>query len=393
MDVLPDELRLRILKFVPGPDLLLKICRLNKSWHRLVFTNYLWKHICSRYSYNHVRRLIKQKGNEIDWLKEFRFLSRLESNWIKGSTTKQPLCYFETYVRGLQFDERILVAGLFDGRIALCPLDSVNSDPGGYNDIIKPGFIYAHQGKEIRCLKFRKNILITSAWYDSNIKIWNLDTTQKLHGLPSGHHEGLSCCDLDFDGKLVVAASERTIKLWDLRSLANPIHSISYRQKVQSVQILDDNSTILVATDDDDYDFYRTTSAWSLTAAKQIQTFDTTFSATCIRSFGDKMVVGAMDSSLELYNLHNGERIRKFSSSNNILYAHPVIALQFDEKKLISAAREGCIRVWDITTGKLLYVIKGFTAYQCSLQYDDYKLICDGTNNAIYRWNFTPFRE
>lgn len=52
-----------------------------------------------------------------------------------------------------------------------------------------------------------------------------------------------------------------------------------------------------------------------------------------------------------------------------------------------------CVWCFLVNIGKFLYPIKGFTAYQCSLQYDDYKLICDGTNNAIYRWNFTPLDE
>jgi hypothetical protein len=51
------------------------------------------------------------EGSEVDWLKEFRFLKTLESNWTKGIATKRLLCSFDTYVRGLQFDETILVSG------------------------------------------------------------------------------------------------------------------------------------------------------------------------------------------------------------------------------------------------------------------------------------------
>lgn len=162
---------------------------------------------------------------------------------------------------------------------------------------------------QVQKCKSIQNFLIVwkcdSVWY-CWCECLKIDISYLVDERTVGHHEGLSCCDLETDPKLIITAAEKNIKVWDLRCSEKPIHSINYRQKVQSLQLLEDKTTILVATDDDDYDFYRTTSAWSLTTAKQIQTFDTTFSATYIRSFGDKMVVGAMDSSLELYSLKTG---------------------------------------------------------------------------------------
>ena len=67
-----------------------------------------------------------------------------------------------------------------------------------------------------------------------------------------------------------------------------------------------------------------------------------------------------------------------------------VAALQGDGDKLVSAARDGTVRVWDVEAGKERFRLQGFTRYVGSLHLTPSRLIADGTNNAICCLDFAP---
>ena len=67
----------------------------------------------------------------------------------------------------------------------------------------------------------------------------------------------------------------------------------------------------------------------------------------------------------------------------------PVVCLQGDGEKVVSGARDGTVRVWEADTGKVRFVLQGFTAYLGSLQVGPTWLLADGTNNAILMLDFT----
>ena len=88
-----------------------------------------------------------------------------------------------------------------------------------------------------------------------------------------------------------------------------------------------------------------------------------------------------------------------------------VVTLQADNSKLVSGARDGSIRIWELTSGRNLYGIYGHTevevdcssgprdSYQrcvracfqelTSVQFEGPLLFSDGTNEAIVVHDFT----
>ena len=66
-----------------------------------------------------------------------------------------------------------------------------------------------------------------------------------------------------------------------------------------------------------------------------------------------------------------------------------VVCLHGDVEKVVSGARDGTVRVWEADTGKVRFVLQGFTAYLGSLQVGPTWLLAGGTNNAILMLDFT----
>ena len=65
-------------------------------------------------------------------------------------------------------------------------------------------------------------------------------------------------------------------------------------------------------------------------------------------------------------------------------------ALQGDADKVVSAARDGTVRVWDAEAGRERFRLEGFTRHVGSLHLTPSRLIADGTNNAVVCLDFAP---
>ena len=82
--------------------------------------------------------------------------------------------------------------------------------------------------------------------------------------------------------------------------------------------------------------------------------------------------------------MRSGRRCTRFDG-----HSGPVVCLQGDVEKVVSGARDGTVRVWEAETGKVRFVLQGFTAYLGSLQIGPTWLLADGTNNAILMLDFS----
>jgi WD40 repeat protein len=92
------------------------------------------------------------------------------------------------------------------------------------------------------------------------------------------------------------------------------------------------------------------------------------------------------------------QKINSTGEPNRLCYGRQQIVLQFDDTKLLSTAMDGSISVWQLPNKKeaearVLYRFSGYTAYIRSLQFDEFKLISDGTNNVIHMTNRKMTKE
>jgi hypothetical protein len=67
----------------------------------------------------------------------------------------------------------------------------------------------------------------------------------------------------------------------------------------------------------------------------------------------------------------------------------PVIALQSDAEKILAVYADGTIRCWDVATGKSHYEMQGRSPQVTSLQFDETKLLVDGTHSVVVVHDFS----
>ena len=101
---------------------------------------------------------------------------------------------------------------------------------------------------------------------------------------------------------------------------------------------------------------------------------------------GSQLISGCADGTVCLWRLDE-EGDRRCTTFEG--HSGPVVCLQGDVEKVVSGARDGTVRVWEAETGKVRFVLQGFTAYLGSLQVGPTWLLADGTNNAILMLDFT----
>ena len=66
----------------------------------------------------------------------------------------------------------------------------------------------------------------------------------------------------------------------------------------------------------------------------------------------------------------------------------PVMKLQFDDHKLISAGYDKQVRIFDLRARKQLHSLSGHSKVIFSLQYDHKKIITGSADKRILVWNF-----
>lgn len=102
-----------------------------------------------------------------------------------------------------------------------------------------------------------------------------------------------------------------------------------------------------------------------------------------------QLLTGDTDGQVALWRLDEaGDDERRLVRFDG--HSGAVAALQGDGDKLVSAARDGTVRVWDVEAGKERFRLQGFTRYVGSLHLTPSRLIADGTNNAICCLDFAP---
>lgn len=67
----------------------------------------------------------------------------------------------------------------------------------------------------------------------------------------------------------------------------------------------------------------------------------------------------------------------------------PVVSVQGDEDKLLVAYEDGTVTCWETATGKNLFDLKGRSRLISTVQYDDTRLIADGTYSAVVLHDFS----
>eukprot|EP00193_Tetraselmis_chui_P022793 CAMPEP_0177773010 /NCGR_PEP_ID=MMETSP0491_2-20121128/12588_1 /TAXON_ID=63592 /ORGANISM="Tetraselmis chuii, Strain PLY429" /LENGTH=445 /DNA_ID=CAMNT_0019290979 /DNA_START=120 /DNA_END=1458 /DNA_ORIENTATION=- len=329
-------------------------------------------------------------------------------NWRKGRCTHHTVAVLDVWVRRLRLHGNCIAAGSHTGECYIIDgLCGRSTQHNLYPDTETEGPI-----STARCIRQYIGLEdeITSIDYDGSrlvagtvsgaLRVWETNENlvkeswepgsgcQVLAGTPedavvlSGHCAPITHCQLLPQQRVITSSVDGNIIMWDGRN-----GRVMYRIPVgASVTSLHATPRHIIAGLGDGR-----VAVWSNPESpKKLPRLMLSFTGhpapiTCIQMLHDEqfeqdlLVTGAEDGLLRSWDVKNGGAwLHEFSGHRG-----KVVSLQVDESKVLSASRDGSIRCWDLRSGKSLFGIWGLTPYIGSVQFDDSRLVSDGTNNAI----------
>lgn len=107
---------------------------------------------------------------------------------------------------------------------------------------------------------------------------------------------------------------------------------------------------------------------------------------TCIEVGGRLLVSGSMDCTVKVWQIAPSDRLLMTLTGHQ----SPISALQFDESKIISACREGVIKVWSLSSGACVRTVDGRRNGQhhlTCLQFHNHLLVAGYEDGAVSIWD------
>jgi WD40 repeat protein len=175
---------------------------------------------------------------------------------------------------------------------------------------------------------------------DSKIKIWvNNQFSYDLEG----HKSSIWSLFQNSNGILFSGSSDKTIKSWQLEegSGMNLFTFKGHKGIIYSINELKNKNLISVSED-------RTIKIWSVFDQKCLNTLYNQFPLTslCICPFNDDFIyTGDENNTINKWNITTNEIIRQIKAHGSTIWS---LNLFDDDKYLISAGSDDCIKIWDL---------------------------------------------
>ena len=212
---------------------------------------------------------------------------------------------------------------------------------------VKQRVLQNHKGS-VMSLSFSPDLakLATSS-RDGTIKIWDI-ASGKLERTLTGHTEDVYCVAYSPDGALLASGSgDKSIRLWDAKTF-------------EVIRTLDGHTQVV---------------RW------------VSFSRD-----GRMLASTGADLTIRLWDVASGKEIKSLRGHANVvkmvhfLPAPAAGAGGADEKKLVSAAADGTVRIWDVESGQETALLAGHTnSVECVSPSGDGKLLASSSNDGTIR--------
>ena len=217
---------------------------------------------------------------------------------------------------------------------------------------------------------YPKTSIIVTGSKDAEVRIWNPHNTRKPQMILRGHTSPIMLVQVDRQHEKIVTVSvDREIIIFDMLT-----HSIVERVQRKHIHL---GERLLTAAF---YNHFRTS---LIIATNQMGVFehqeeeiqrqkvitqDEAFTAICYNSLFDQIVVGSSKSHVSVWNPNSGELTMQFTAHKRLSVVGHEISVEltcmtFDptERRLITAGRDGCVKIWNFNNGALLRVMENTT--------------------------------
>ncbi|WNF13484.1 eIF2A-related protein [Microcystis aeruginosa] len=224
---------------------------------------------------------------------------------------------------------------------------------------------------------------------DNTIKLWNVETGQKLHTF-EGHGGPVYSVNFSRDGKTLVSGSDdKTIKLWNVET-GQEIRTLKgHGGTVYSVNFSPDGKTLVSGSDD------KTIKLWNVEKPQEIRTLKghkgPVYSVNFSRN-GKTLVSGSGDKTIKLWNVEKPQEIRTLKGHGGPVYS---VNFSHDGKTLVSGSGDKTIKLWNVEKPQEIRTLKGHNSRVRSVNFspNGKTLVSGSWDNTIKLWNESTGQE
>ena len=226
---------------------------------------------------------------------------------------------------------------------------------------------------------------------DREIKLWEINTGQKIATL-RGHTDLIKSLFIDSRGTTLISGSkDKTIRFWDLKT-KKIIKTFGgyfdgHSEAVLALALSPDNKTLL------SYGADNTIKTWDINRAKVNQSISLSANLTCLQISPNCQLfcAGSSELQLRIRQIENGQVIRSINNNSGVL----CMAFSPDSNILATGGIDRLIRLWDINTGKIVHTLAGHSDRISSLafSFNGKTLVSGGWNQTIKVWQLKTGEE
>jgi len=209
---------------------------------------------------------------------------------------------------------------------------------------------------------------IISGSSDKTIKIWDLSTFKLVETL-EGHTEYVTSVAVissvektaDLPKKYIISGSaDKTIKIWDLSTFKLVETLEGHTSDVASLTV---SSKYIISGS-----FDKTIKIWDLSTFKLVETLEGhTDNVNCVAVSDKYIISGSADTTIKIWDLSTFELVETLEGHiQTVLYVAVsgiinTTTNKFGKQYIISGSDDNTIRFWDLSTFKLVKTLEGHT--------------------------------
>jgi len=237
---------------------------------------------------------------------------------------------------------------------------------------------------------------LISGSLDKTIKVWNLESKEEL-AILKGHSEAVQAVAITADGKRVISASlDRTLKVWNLETGEELFTLIGHLLRVNAVAVTPDDRLVISGS----YD--RTLKVWNLETGKELFTLighRSVVNTVVVTPDGKRVISGSWDKTLKVWDIDTGKGVFRFIknfiprqelfSLDGHSHSVEAVAVTSDGNRIISASRDGTLKVWSLSTKKEIFPLIGHSesVNAVTVTADGKRIISGSDDETVKVWN------